>query len=260
MSREGSIRFDRAIEYYDRTRAVLPETMDEVLVGVVPELDAVGRVLEIGVGTGRFALPLSAAGVDVHGLDLSRPMLARLHQNAEGAAPPLVCGDATRLPFHDRSFGAAYGVHVLHLIPAWREVLAELVRVVEPGGKFLVDVGNWGLGEWKLMQRTFCDAAGIDMTHPGVNHISQVDEAMRELGAPGRWLPEVVEVRRRRYGEFLEGLEDGLWSFTWRTDDAGRRAGAEAVRAALAAGGRSPDDVTESTHRIRWRAYDLPLS
>ena len=61
------------------------------------------------------------------------PMLAKLVEKAGGEAPfPLVVGDATALPFSDDRFGGAVVRHVLHLVPAWRQVVAELVRVVVP--------------------------------------------------------------------------------------------------------------------------------
>ena len=52
-----------------------------------------GRVLELGIGTGRLALPLAARGVDVHGIDSSEAMIARLRAKPGGAALPVVIGD-----------------------------------------------------------------------------------------------------------------------------------------------------------------------
>ena len=256
---EGSVRFDRAVEYYDKTRALLPGTMERVLGNVVPELRDVGRVLEIGAGTGRFTRPIFSAGIDVFGLDISQPMLSKLIETSVGGHPPLVVADATRLPLADDSFGAAFGVHVLHLIPGWRDVLAELVRVIEPGGKFLLDVGDgWDQGEWLRMRETFVKAAGIETTFVGAKDGEEVDAAMAEFGAEVRLLPEVVEVRQRSYRDLIDALEGGLFSFTWRTDDAGRKRGADAMRRTLVGEGKSEDDHFEFPLKVRWRAYDLP--
>lgn len=52
-----------------------------------------GRVLELGIGTGRIALPLQAAGVTVHGLDASLAMVARLRAKPGGAAIPVTMGN-----------------------------------------------------------------------------------------------------------------------------------------------------------------------
>src|SRR5207248_325125 len=96
--------------------------LDEYLDSVGRPLDAaaelVGRepVLEIGIGTGRIAVPMVDKGSSIVGIDLSRPMLARLIEKTD-RRPRLAIADATRPPFRDAAFGAAYGVHVLHLIP-----------------------------------------------------------------------------------------------------------------------------------------------
>ena len=132
-----AVSFDRAADYYDATRALSPAVeaaLTELLAG---ELVGRGRCLEIGVGTGRIALPLRRAGVPMAGIDLSRAMMLRIAAKAGGDAPfPLAQADATRLPFRDHSFGGAVACHVLHLIPAWQQAMAELLRVLRPGGVF----------------------------------------------------------------------------------------------------------------------------
>jgi hypothetical protein len=59
-----------------------------------------GPALEMGIGTGRVALPLSQRGVAVHGIDLSRAMVARLREKPGGTAIPVTIGDfaTTRVP------------------------------------------------------------------------------------------------------------------------------------------------------------------
>jgi cyclopropane fatty-acyl-phospholipid synthase-like methyltransferase len=61
----------------------------EVLAG----LAGGGRALELGIGTGRIALPLARRGVDVHGIDLSRAMVARLRAKPGGDAIAVTIGD-----------------------------------------------------------------------------------------------------------------------------------------------------------------------
>ena len=57
------------------------------------DLAAGGRVLELGVGTGRLAIPLAATGLEVHGLDTSTAMLERMAQKPGGASVQVVAGD-----------------------------------------------------------------------------------------------------------------------------------------------------------------------
>src|SRR4030088_2335904 len=74
------VYFDQRIaEGYDATSAEMfePEVVEPV-VSFLAELAGDGGALELGVGTGRIALPLSQRGVRVHGIDLSPAMVARL--------------------------------------------------------------------------------------------------------------------------------------------------------------------------------------
>src|SRR5213593_3164996 len=145
-----TVSFDRAVEYYDRTRSN-PESTQRRLTSVLAgELAGRGRVLEIGVGTGRVALPLHAAGVRLVGVDVSTAMMGRLVQKAGGRAPfPLVRADALRLPFAPGSFDGALAAHVLHQIEEWPGALLELQRVVRPGGVVLVDQGIGRSRSWR---------------------------------------------------------------------------------------------------------------
>lgn len=62
-------------------------------VDVLAELAAGGRALELGVGTGTYALPLAARGLEVHGIEASRAMVARLRAKEGGDSLPVTSGD-----------------------------------------------------------------------------------------------------------------------------------------------------------------------
>jgi cyclopropane fatty-acyl-phospholipid synthase-like methyltransferase len=69
----------------------------EATAAMLAELAGGGRALELGVGTGRIALPLARRGVEVHGIDLSRAMVARLRAKPGGDVIGVTIGDfATR--------------------------------------------------------------------------------------------------------------------------------------------------------------------
>ena len=102
----SSVTFDRAAEYYDRTRSNPLSIQRRVTELLTAELRPRQPVLEIGVGTGRVALPVHESGVRLVGADLSRPMMERLVAKAGGSPPfSLVQADATRLPFPDARSG-----------------------------------------------------------------------------------------------------------------------------------------------------------
>jgi ubiquinone/menaquinone biosynthesis C-methylase UbiE len=189
----GSVPFDRAVEYYDRTRALPAEAHHQVIDVLVAELEGRGRVLEIGVGTGRIGLDLVRSGVPLVGLDLSLPMLQRLRENAgDEMLLPAVQGDATALPYPDAAFGAAVASHVLHLVPDYGGALAELARVVRPAGPLLVSRGSPPRPLGDLVQVAWDVIGGH--TLPGAATIEQVDVAAHDLGLPVRELERVTGV------------------------------------------------------------------
>lgn len=250
----SSISFDRAVDYYDRTRALTPEMEAVMVEAVSPELRPRGPVLEIGIGTGRIALPLKAAGVDLVGADLSEPMLRRLVSKERDV--PIVQGDATRLPFRDDAFGAAVAVHVLHLIPHWKEAVRELVRVVRPGGALLVCQGWWTVVAYADVVEAYTDAAGMQMRHVGLNEEAELDEALAE--ARPRDLARLKGARQATLREMVERLRDGLYSFTWGLDEETRHRAAGAAAAFAEERYGSLDEVRDVPEEMYWRAYDLP--
>jgi ubiquinone/menaquinone biosynthesis C-methylase UbiE len=254
----GSVAFDRAADDYDRTRALSPSAMAKVTATLETELRGRGRCLEIGVGSGRIALPLWQRGVPMVGVDLSDPMLRRLVDNAGGSVPfPLVRADATRIPFASGSFSAGVACHVLHLIPGWRDSVAELVRVIRPGGLALVDVGGWGIGWWRRVLNRFSRETGIPQGNTGANEEREVDEAMAGHGARLRLLPPVWESRTVSVEEGLRMLEDGVFSFSWPLDEVVRRDAVTRMRPWAEARLGSLDRPRRMGRHITWRAYDL---
>jgi ubiquinone/menaquinone biosynthesis C-methylase UbiE len=256
---EASIPFDRAVEYYDRTRSLSPEATRRVIDLLSPELRGRHPCLEIGVGTGRIALPLWRAGVSIVGVDLSLPMLERLVANAGGRRPfPLALADALKLPFEDGAFGSALAAHVLHLVADWRAALGELLRVVRGGGVLLFDLGRWEGGWWQEVQQRFRDEAGIAPRRSRAEFTAAVDEAMLGLGAKVRELPVIEETLAVTPTDWIDRLERGEFSFTWSADADTRRGAAERVRTWAREHLGALDEPRESVRRIGWRVFDLP--
>lgn len=257
----GSIAFDQAAEYYDRTRELPPEVHAAVIEVLARELRARGPCLEVGVGTGRIALDLHRAGVPMAGVDLARPMLDRLVEKAGGAPPfPLAVADATALPWREAAFGAALACHVLHLIPPWQAAVEELVRVVGAGGVVLVDMGGDAPGVGREVARHYFAQTRLGRrSRPGLNDPGELDELLARHGMAPRLLPPV---RQRRDGVTIEAviqrLEDGVFSGCWPLDDDERRAAGAATREWA----REHLGPLDSPHAVEaeivWRAYDVP--
>lgn len=133
-TKEVAAQFDQISQVYDSTRDPLdPTTLDSLEAAL--HRDGVRRILEVGVGTGRIAHPLTDRGFEVVGVDASWGMLG--HARAKGL-PALVRGSAYTLPFRDQSFDATLFVHVLHVLEAPERALAEAVRVSRRGAYAVV--------------------------------------------------------------------------------------------------------------------------
>lgn len=258
----GSVSFDRAAEYYDRTRSNPDHVQRRLTRVLADELQQRQPVLEIGVGTGRIALPLHDAGIRLIGADLSRPMMDRLVAKAEGSSPiPLVQADATRLPFADGAFGAVQAAHVLHLIPDWRAALAELVRVVRPGGVVLIDQGLGRTRQWwDAIHDRFRRELGVQRRFTGIEGPAEIDAAMDALGASLRALPRVRGSASSRPEEAIEALEQGLFSWTWDLPEGELLRAGQATRAWAHERFGSLDRPRRRGWTIQCRAYDLPAN
>lgn len=255
---ESSLTFDRAVEFYDKTRGLPDDVMERVLELIRPHLKS-RSCIEIGVGTGRFALPLAAAGVEIVGIDLSEPMLRRLIAQREGDRPAVVLCNALRLCFDDATFDTGLACHVFHLIPEWKQALAEHLRVVRPGGVIAHDYGDFGHYEWRELMSEFLATAGLPEKHRGANEAEEVDDAARTLGAEVEVLEPIHGVRRISLARSIKGLERGTFSITWGADDVTRKRAADHVRAWAQERFGDLEVEREIPFVVRWRLYRLPI-
>ena len=258
--REGPIGFDDAVDFYDETRGLSPEASRATTDLLAFELRDCKRVLEVGIGTGLMALPLVEHGFHVDGVDLSEPMLQRLREKISGSRISLAVADATRLPLRTGSVEGAYLRHVLHLISDWRTAVAELVRVVRPGGRILVSITDY-TGLYEEVQKRFLleagdlpEAVGLRPDDPG-----SLIGALSELGARGRRLPPIRGRRDLTLSQFLEHIEQGHYSWTWPATEAERRAASRRVRAWLDRRFGDLDRPVEPEYTIEWWAFDLSI-
>ena len=113
------------------------------VVDFIAALAGTGRALELGIGTGRIALPLAQHGVPVEGIELSRAMVARLRAKPGGADIPVAIGDFATTTV-EGSFSVAYLVFNTIMNLTTQAAQVECFRNVsghlEPGGCFVVEV------------------------------------------------------------------------------------------------------------------------
>jgi ubiquinone/menaquinone biosynthesis C-methylase UbiE len=218
--------FDRVADVYDETRG-LP---DDVAAGIGDALAALlrrvaeqPRLLEVGIGTGRMAVPLAARGIRVTGIDIAPAMLARLRTKRSDI--DLMLAEASHLPLRPATFDAALFVHILHLVPDAAATLRATLPLVRAGGVIIQgsdDHGNTVRAEAdRVMQRAMADAAGLadePRVFSGGGQLLQ--DVLRERGARVESLTLATWQSSTTGHRMLERLARKDFSSSWRIPDA----------------------------------------
>jgi SAM-dependent methyltransferase len=252
------VSFDRAAGFYDATRGLPDATRDILADTLAAELAGRGRCLEIGVGTGRIALPLHERGVALAGADIAPEMLKRLVANAGGQPPfPIMIADATALPLATASFGAVLASHVLHLIPEWRAAVDEAVRLLRPGGVLLADFGGGAPAPWNRPCHELLNRRGIFLVRPGV---SDPDAVAAQLGeqVPVRPLAPLTMTFRQTLNQDLDEWERQMHAWTWPYTPEQLRAACADIRAWAADDNWPLDQEFELERTIQWWVFERP--
>jgi phosphatidylethanolamine/phosphatidyl-N-methylethanolamine N-methyltransferase len=124
-----------------------------------------GSVLEVGIGTG-LALDYYGAHVRVTGIDLSAEMLREAEVKAQKQRLTNLVGlhqmDARQIAFPDASFDHVAAMHVMSVVPEPERVLAEMARVVRPGGSVMIANHFAGRAEgWTFAERLAAPLANL---------------------------------------------------------------------------------------------------
>ena len=234
--RTEPVVFDRAASFYDATRGFPPGVAERVA-GLIVEAGGLGpasRVLEVGVGTGRVALPLAAHVARIVGVDLSAPMLAQLVAKRGDRGVAVLRADAATLPFRDACFDAVVSVHVFHLIPRGREALAEAARVLRPDGLLLLAADDQAAGG-SLFKSPHQIVAQLGYQNAGVpreRFESFPEDVGWQLAAPVR---RIAFARKITPQTLIDRMNERSWSVTWEMSDADLATVVEELRADLVA-------------------------
>jgi SAM-dependent methyltransferase len=136
---------ERVAERYDESSAEMfdPAVVDPA-VNFLAKLAGSGAALELGIGTGRIALPLAQRGIRVHGIDLSEAMVARLRAKPGAEGIGVTIGDFAKTTV-EGTFSLAYLVfNTINNLTTQDEQIACFQNVaahLEPGGCFVIEVG-----------------------------------------------------------------------------------------------------------------------
>lgn len=255
-----SLSFDSAAHFYDATRGY-PE---DIALKIAHAIDAAAggnpqaASLEVGVGTGRIALPLASLGRTYTGVDISEKMLAQLEMKLLAAGwreraraeypwgslpdeqsalnPPvqrfvksqdnsslrLVISDIKHLPFFDHSFDAVVAVHIFHLVDGWEQALQEVVRVLRPGGRLLQCWDTYDSSAIvevvNAKWRGLVKELGGSTRRPGVS-THAVQNWLKERGFPTEDEPMLTWPQQIVPREAIDYIAQRYWSSSWQVSD-----------------------------------------
>jgi SAM-dependent methyltransferase len=189
--------------------AVLDPTVE-----FLADLVGKGAALELGIGTGRIALPLAQRGISVHGIDLSEAMVTRLRAKPGGDAIPVAIGDFATTKV-DGLFSLVYLVFntIMNLTTQHKQVACfqNAAAHLEPGGCFVIEVGIPQLQ--RLPPGETYHAFDVSPTHLGFDeydvvsqglishHYSLVDGELEVVSMPFRYAwPAELDLMARLAG------------------------------------------------------------
>jgi len=209
---------ERIAKAYDAKWAYLaePEVVDPA-VSFLAELAGTGAALELGIGTGRLALPLSRRGVAVHGIELSPAMVAQLQAKPGADAIGVTIGDFATARV-DGTFTLAYLVRntIANLTTQDQQVacFGNVAAHLEPGGCFVIEVYIPELQ--RLPPGETIHAFTVTPTHLGFeeydvatqiaysHHYWMVDGQLETFSAPFRYVwPSELDLMARLAGMAL---------------------------------------------------------
>ncbi|MEM6281448.1 MAG: class I SAM-dependent methyltransferase [Chloroflexota bacterium] len=226
-----SVKFDRAATFYDETCGFPAGTEQDAarLFAMAGNITGDTRIVEPGIGTGRVALPLAQlTGASVVGVDLSNPMMLQLRGKQHHEDITVICGDAMCLPLPDGTFDAAVITHVFHLVADWQQALAEIGRVLRPGGALLY---SWTQFDENDFMREWHEVLGRRPTNRFATFSSTkfLDEAGWTRCGDNQQLTYSVS---RSPNDYINSLKDRIWSSTWKLTDAEIASGVEKLTVA----------------------------
>ena len=216
-----------AAEYDNTSADMFDSAVVDPAVDFLAELAGDGAALELGIGTGRIALPLAERGVRVHGIDLSEAMVARLRAKQGGDEIPVAIGDFARTRV-DGAFAVAYLVFntIMNLTSQDEQVACfeNAASHLEPGGCFVIEVMVPALrllppGERFVVFNLSEDHVGIDeydVAEQGLSshHISPAGGAWERSSMPFRYVwPAELDLMARLAGMTLRERWSG-----WRRE------------------------------------------
>jgi ubiquinone/menaquinone biosynthesis C-methylase UbiE len=214
------VDFSENAPIYDRRHGAGLSHLEASRLFQAARLRAGTRLLDIGAGTGRVAIPMAELGCDVVALEPASGMVKELRAKSPHSILSVVVGEGARLPFVTASFGAVVIARLLYLTPDWREILTEVRRVLEPGGWLLHERGNGQSDEpWVQVRdeaRRLFESVGVaNPFHPGVRSEADLLRYLEQLRFVRSGTESFGAGPVTTLGEFLQRIVEGEVSYIW---------------------------------------------
>ena len=168
---------DRMADVYDGWFAVPLDTQDTV--ALLSDLAGAGPVLELGIGTGRIALPLAQRGHEVHGVDASEAMVEKLRSKAGGEDIPVTIGDFAEVDV-EGAFSLVYVVFNTFFALLSQEdqvrCFSNIARRLREGGVFVIEAFVPDMTRWDRGQRMEAHHVENDSVVLGVSRHDPVEQ------------------------------------------------------------------------------------
>ncbi len=133
---------DRVADVYDEWLETMVDVETESAVDLLAELAGRGPVLELAIGTGRIGLPLSERGLEVHGIELSEAMVAKLRARPGGERIPVTVGNFADVGvdgLYSLIFIAMNTIFVLHTQEEQIRCFENVAAHLDDGGHFVIE-------------------------------------------------------------------------------------------------------------------------
>jgi len=186
--------YRRIAEQYDEGRSLSKQNMELWLdlVAKCSGAPAGARVLDLGCGTGRFAIPLAQRfGFRVTGADSSKEMLSKAKMKDSAQAVTWHVQDAQALSYADRSFDMLFMSHLLHHVDSPEKVIQECERVLDVRGSIVIRYGTIEQIRDDVEHTFFPEALAIDSGRSATS--GTVEGWLRDAGFTGVMSREVLQ-------------------------------------------------------------------
>lgn len=212
--RTEALSFERVAADYESTRPMPSVIAERIARRCLRGLPPNAWFLDAGTGTGRIGRALASQHKRTIGMDISPAMLVKatgMHR---------VLGDLRALPFPDGAFAGVLGVHVLHLVPEWKETLAELWRVVSPGGTLVLGFEERDPTVTRELYQSFAREKGIDMGRAGATQAEVIGQ-LKKLGGEATLVrpTDLAWSSATTVLQTLQALEKRLYSALWEVPE-----------------------------------------